>query len=149
MRIRQCALTTGAVLLAACASSGGNKPSMSHALAATTAQPGRECIYTNDIQGYGLRGNNVVTVDAHFGYYLLTFRPGCLDMATSAAAVFGNNAYPICGGLSDQIKMGDSTCTIDKIFKFANRQAAFDAYDTAAKMRAEASEQSASDKNKH
>lgn len=122
--------------LSACASTK-NVPTLTESLRETTGQNGRACVRTSEIRGYGVRDNNVINIDASRGYYLATVRPGCLDLNTSMAVMFGGSYSEICGGRTDKITTGDNQCTINQLFKFESREAAFGAYEAAIKERQE------------
>lgn len=110
-------------------------PSVSDLLLERTQQDGRACITVQDIRGYGLLDDDVVSIDAGRHYYLATVRPGCRDLATSTRAAFKQRFSEICGGGVDKIFTRSDYCTIRQIFEFKDRNSAFAAYNNALEQR--------------
>lgn len=115
-----------------------DKPSLSNALKEVTNQNGRACVRTDRITGYGVRKSGAVNIDSLHGYYVATVRGGCMDLQTSASALFEARFNEICGGRADRLITGDGHCAIDQIFQFNDRAEAFSAYDAAQQWRQEA-----------
>lgn len=128
-------LLSSAIVLAACASTSHDVPRLAEVLRDTTGQNGRACIRTSDISGYGVRKGQVINIDTMRNYYIATVRPGCFDLETSMQAMFSGDFYEVCGGRLDKVVTDDNVCTIDQIFEFADRDAAFEAYDAALEKR--------------
>lgn len=127
-----------ATLLGACVSTSPKAPNLSQALRDTTGQDGRACVRTSDIRGYGTREGKVINIDARQNYYIATMRPGCFDLGTSMAAMFSGDFNEVCGGRVDKVTTAENVCTIDQMFEFVDREAAFSAYDDAVKEREKA-----------
>ena len=116
-------------LLTACASTGSGKPKMGAMLGETTGQNGRACIRQGDIRGYGVLKGDVISIDGFRNYYLATVLPGCNDLQTSVGAMFSGGFGEVCGGGMDAIATsGGDHCTINKIYKFENRDQAMALY---------------------
>lgn len=119
-------------ILAGCAT-GRDVPRISEMLRNTTGQDGRACVRVDDIQGYGVLENDVISIDS-FGeeYYLATVLPGCLDLATSPAIEFRGDLGEICGQSGDTIVTGlltgENTCIIGQMFEFESQDEAFATY---------------------
>ncbi|WP_049722823.1 DUF6491 family protein [Gilvimarinus polysaccharolyticus] len=128
---------TGIVLVTALVSCSNTAklPNISSVLLDSTGQNGRACIKANDIRGYGVLEQDVISIDARNRYYLATVLPGCIDLASSSRAMFGSRSYEVCGGGMGQVQTGGDNCTIRHIFEFDNREAAFAAHDSAVKAR--------------
>lgn len=122
--------------LAACTSMDHKLPSISDTLRETTGQNGRACVRTSDIRGYGVQGD-VINIDSDTDYYIATVHPGCLDLQTSMGIMFSGGFSEICGGRIDKIITRDNECSINHIFQFKNRDAAFEAYEKATTRREE------------
>lgn len=129
--LRQLVTLVPLCLMAACTAVSKDVPSLTETLRETTGQNGRACVRTRDIRGYGVRDNNVVNINASRGYYLATVHPGCFDLDTSMAVLFGGSYSEICGGRMDKVVTGEGQCTINQVFKFDSREAAFAAYEAA------------------
>lgn len=127
------ALFAAILALGACATT--ETPSISKALRETTGQTGRACVRTDDIQSYGVRSDNTLNVDGLRHYYVLTLRPGCHNLATSAATMFSGDFSELCGGRMDKLVSGGDWCTVEHIFQFEDRAEAFRAYDEAQRWR--------------
>lgn len=127
-------------ILAGCAT-GRDVPRISEMLRDNTGQDGRACVRVDDIQGYGVLENDVISIDS-FGreYYLATVLPGCLDLATSPAIRFRGDFGEICGQSGDTIVTGlltgESSCTIGQMFEFGSREEAFATYNDVLRERA-------------
>lgn len=134
--IRQCLTIQLIAALAACTSMDSKLRSVSETLRETTGQNGRACVRTSDIRSYGVQ-DDVVNIDSDSDYYIATVHPGCLDLHTSMAIMFSGGFSEICGGRIDKIITQSSECSINQIFQFDNRDAAFEAYEKAV-MRREA-----------
>lgn len=130
-------VTALVAVLVSCASTENRVPQLSEFLRETTGQNGRACVRSMDIQGYGVRKNDVISIDARRRYYLATVHPGCTDLATSAAAMFSGDFYEVCGGRMDRVITRDNQCTINRMFEFENREEAFGAYEKAMQKREE------------
>jgi hypothetical protein len=116
-----------AAVLTACA--GAAKPKMGAMLGEATGQNGRACVRQGDIQSYGVLKGNVITIDGFRNYYLATVLPGCNDLHTSIGVMFSGGFGEICGGGMDAIATGGGdSCTINKIYKFENREQALAVY---------------------
>jgi hypothetical protein len=123
-----------AVVLASCAT--GNAPRMGQMLKETTGQNGRACIQLDDIQSYGVLEGGVISIDSMDGnYYLATVLPGCVDLQTSARALFSGDFGEVCGQTADSIVTGGDRCSINHIFEFDNRKEAFDTYNQILEKR--------------
>lgn len=122
-------------VLASCASTGGDVPKVANMLRDTTGQNGRACIWQSDIQGYGVLKNNVVSIDGRRKYYLATILPGCIDLQTSARALFSSKFSQICGQSMDKMVTGGDQCVIGQIFEFENRKEAFATYNSILEER--------------
>ena len=133
---RQCLTIQIIAGLAACTSMDSKLPSISDTLREATSQNGRACVRTSDIRGYGVQ-DDVVNIDADSDYYIVTVHPGCLDLQTSMAVMFSGGFSEICGGRIDKIITQDNECSINQIFEFDNRDAAFEAYGKAIIKREE------------
>lgn len=122
-------------LVCACLGTGSamaddKAPQMSDILSAQTGQNGRECVLVNDIRGYGYQ-DRVLTMDARGGYYVATTLFRCHDLESSTAAAFNGTFGEICGGGGSSVGRRLGRCPIGKVFKFDNRQQAFEALDQA------------------
>jgi hypothetical protein len=123
------------VVLASCASTGGDIPKVANMLRDTTGQNGRACVRQSDIQGYGVLENDVVSIDGTRKYYLATVLPGCIDLQTSVRALFSGGFGEVCGGTMNKIVTRGDQCTINQMFEFENRKAAFDTYNSILEQR--------------
>lgn len=118
-------LSTG---LAACATTENKVPPFNKVLAETIEQNGRACVRQNDIRGYGVLDYEVISIDGRRNYYLATVLPGCNALETSPAALFEGRFSEVCGGGMHKVYAGGDHCTIRQMFKFENREAAFEAH---------------------
>lgn len=123
-----------AALVTACASTS-DVPSVANLLGNATEQDGRACVRTRDIQGYGILENDVLSVNARHGYYLMTLLPGCVDIRGSMAVAFGGDFYEVCGQSMDRITTESGQCSIGQVYEFENREAAFAIYETVKEKR--------------
>lgn len=128
-------------LLAGCSTTGGEVPRFQQVLKDTTGQDGRACVQERDIRGYGVLDHDVVSIDGSRHYYLATLLPGCLDLGTSPRAVFEERFTEVCGGGMHKMYTSDDHCTIRHLFKFEDREAAFEAHDKAVEAYERAKEE--------
>ncbi|HEX5057138.1 MAG TPA: DUF6491 family protein [Gammaproteobacteria bacterium] len=125
-----------AALLASCASmTGGDKPRLGSMLGDTTGQKGRACIKVNDIKGYGVLEDNVISIEGKGEHYLATVQPGCSEISQSAQILFSGDFGEVCGEALDEIVAGEERCTINQLFEFNNREAAMKAYHASLERR--------------
>lgn len=117
--------------LASCASNSVGPFGIGEALRVTSGQDGRACVRTSGIRGYGVRDSSTINISALRNYYIATLRPGCLSLETAPAAAFSSDSYELCGGRMDKIVVHDGQCTVNQVFEFADRDAAFKMYDEA------------------
>ncbi|HEX5057139.1 MAG TPA: DUF6491 family protein [Gammaproteobacteria bacterium] len=123
-----------ATVLGGCASARG--PSTAKILGDTTGQNGRACVRLNDIQGYGVLDDNIISINTlGQDYYLATVLPGCNDLQTSIGVLFKGGFGEICGQSMNAVATNSDTCAINKIYKFENREAAFASYNDARQKR--------------
>lgn len=123
--------------LNACATRGPDVPSMSEKLRESTGQNGRACVRDMEVRGYGVLRNNVLSIDGGRRYYLATVLPGCTDMSTSARAFFSGSFGEICGQSMHRMVTRDSSCTINQVFRFDDREQAFAVYNEVLERREE------------
>lgn len=136
-RLRLFCIGVFGVALASCAT-GPDVPRMSEMLSEATGQNGRACVEVDDIQGYGVLENDVVSIDAFGGeYYLATVLPGCIDLQTSVRALFESDFFEICGQSGDSIVTGGDRCTIGQIYEFESRDEAFATFNSVLERREE------------
>lgn len=124
------------VVLASCATTR-DVPRMGEMLRETTGQNGRACVRLSDIRGYGVLKDNVVSIDGFRNYYLATVLPGCIDLQTSARAMFSGDFGEICGQTMDSIATRGDRCSINQVFEFENREEAFATYNDVLERREE------------
>jgi len=125
-----------AVLLASCASmTGSNKPKLGSMLSDTTGQKGRACVKVNDIKGYGVLEDDVISIEGKGEHYLATVQPGCGDIPQSAQILFSGDFGEVCGEALDEIVAGDDRCTVNQLFEFKNRESAMKAYQATLERR--------------
>ena len=131
-------LSTAMLLLSACSSTAVNMPSNNELLAEITMQDGRECVLSNDIFGFGVLDDDILSVDSRRGneYFLFTTLFRCQSIQTSFALGFDSRFAQICGGGQDRILSGEENCPIRGIYKFENRKQAFAAFDALEAKRA-------------
>jgi hypothetical protein len=102
------------------------------ALGEVTGTNGRECLRVADISGYGTLNDSVLSVSSKFRtHYLLVTLYRCPEMELSPRALFKGAFTELCGGGRDFVVAGSRRCTIQGVYEFENRQAAFEAYDAA------------------
>lgn len=131
------AFCCGSALLAltACATQGPEVPSVAEMLRESTGQNGRACVRDANFRGYGVLKHNVLSIDGGRNYYLATVLPGCTDMTTSARAMFSGSFGEICGQSMHQMTTRGSSCTINQMFRFDNREQAFSVYNQVIERR--------------
>jgi len=117
--------------LAGCATNGG--PSTAKLLDESAGQNGRACVRLNEIQGYGVLDDNIVSINTlGHDYYLATVLPGCNDLQTSVRTLFQGSFGEICGkSAQNAVTTNGDHCAINKIYKFENREQAFATYNEA------------------
>lgn len=144
---------SGLILLfsmSACSNLNVSVPSFDELLSTQTKQDGRACIRQNNIRGYGLLDDRVISVNASGPkrYYLVTTLLQCHSLRTSFAAGFNGRFSELCGGGRDSIITADEACPIKSIFAFESREEAFANFNTAEQTRKdlrEASKQNTND----
>ena len=135
--------------LSACSSTPLNMPSVDELLRADTEQNGRACVRQNDIRGYGILDDDVISVDARGSkrYYLITTLFQCHSLQTSFAAGFKGDFFELCGGGRDKILTSQEACPIKSIFEFESREKAFEAFEKAELTRKQIREQAKKDQD--
>ena len=137
-------------VLTGCASSPANLPSYDELLKAETEQDGKTCIRQSDINGYGVLGNDIISVDARRKkHYLITTLYRCNSLNTGFQAGFDGNYFDFCP-IRDKIITIDESCPVKSIFEFDSRKDAFAAFEKVEAIRDEAREEikAQSDKSK-
>jgi len=132
--LRLIGLTLAPILLAACSATPVEPlpREMLRELSAVTGQDGRACFRVDDIAGYGTLNDSVLSVSNKFRkHYLLVTMYRCPEMETSPRALFKGAFTEFCGGGRDFVLTGQRQCTVQGVFEFENRAAAFKAYDAA------------------
>lgn len=116
-----------------------DQTSLADVLAEQTGQNGRACVRENDIRGYGYRERDrLLTIDARGGYFLATTLLRCHELAATTTTAFNGRMGDVCGGGASSVGLQRGLCPIGKVFKFANRKAAFTAIESAKLTIAEA-----------
>lgn len=127
-------------VLSGCATSPQNLPSFDELLKSETQQDGKTCIRQNDINGYGVLGNDIISVDARGKkHYLITTLYRCSTLNTGFQAGFNGSYFDFCP-LRDKIVTIDESCPVKSIFEFDSRDDAFAAFEKAKSVRDEARE---------
>ena len=127
-------------LLSGCANNPKNLPSFDELLKSETQQDGKTCIRQNDINGYGVLGNDIISVDARGKkHYLITTLYRCSTLNTGFQAGFNGSYFDFCP-LRDKIVTIDESCPVKSIFEFDSRDDAFAAFEKAKSLRDEARE---------
>lgn len=127
-------------LLSGCANNPKNLPSFDELLKSETQQDGKTCIRQNDINGYGVLGNDIISVDARGKkHYLITTLYRCNTLNTGFQAGFDGSYFDFCP-LRDKIVTIDESCPVKSIFEFDSRDDAFAAFENAKSLRDEARE---------
>lgn len=123
--------------LVSCSSTRVDLPSYDELLRAQTKQDGRACVRQHNISGYGLLGDDVVSISAPSNkrYYLATTLFQCQSLQTSFRAGFKGDFSELCGGGRDKIVTTEEYCPIKSIFEFGSRKEAFDTFDIIEKIR--------------
>lgn len=121
-------LTLG--LLGACAHNGSST-TFDQVLKETADQDGRACLRQRDMRGFGVLKQDVVSLDGRRDYYLATLTPGCHALQTSPGALFEGDFRELCGGRQDKVRTEDEHCTIRHIYRFDDRDSAFEAHRAA------------------
>lgn len=117
-------------IIGACTTFKANIPSNDNMLASLTEQDGRVCIRTNDIRGFGVLGDDVISVDSRRGsYFLMTTLYFCPSLRTSHTIGFAGDFTEFCGGGRDSVYTGDESCPIKAIYEFTSRKEAFATFD--------------------
>lgn len=141
MKINKLCAFLPILLLAACAMTRQDDvPDLTTMLRETTGQNGRACVRNSDIRGYGMqrsKGDDAINIDATPDYYIATVRPGCLDLQTSMGIIFSGSINEVCGGRIDKVITQGNECSINQIFRFENRDQAFEAFQNAVDRRQE------------
>lgn len=128
--------------LSACSSLTANLPSNDTLLGELTEQNGRACIRSNDINGFGVLDDDVISIDARRGeYYLVTTLFRCNSLSISPKIAFKGNFANFCGGGGDSIITGDEACPVKAIYKFNSSKEALDAFAELTNKRAELREE--------
>ena len=123
-----------AAVVVACATTGGNIPSIGKMLAEETGQNGRACVRLDDIRGYGVLDDKVLSIDSSKDYYLATVLPGCNDLQVSMRTLFSGKFGEICGKTGRVATQGDH-CAVNEMFEFETREQAFAAYNAVVEKR--------------
>ena len=131
------AIVVISAVLAGCATTDDNLPRFGTMLRDTTGQNARACIRLRDIDGSGVLDDGVIMIVAGRKYYLATIRPGCGYIARSVRIGFDSGSIDICGGGMGYIYTRDKRCNIRDLYKFDNREQAFEAYNTVQAKREE------------
>jgi hypothetical protein len=123
--------------LVSCSSLHVNLPSYDELLRVETEQNGRACVRQQNIRGYGMFDDDVISIDARGknGYYLVTTWLKCHSLQTSFSADFKGDFFELCGGGRDKILTTEESCSIKSIFKFESREEAFANFEKADKIR--------------
>lgn len=124
--------------LSACSSLTVNPPSNNALLGELTKQNGRACVRSNDINGFGVLDDDVISIDGRRGkYYLVTTLFRCNSLSISPKIAFKGNFANFCGGGGDSIITGDEACPVKAIYEFSSSKEAFDAFAEVTNKRAE------------
>lgn len=123
-------------VLASCATTS-DVPDIGQMLRETTGQNGRACVRVDDIRGYGVLKDDVVSIDSMSDYYLATVLPGCIDLQTSVRALFSGDFGEICGRTMDSVVTRGDRCTINQMFEFESREEAFATFNQVRERREE------------
>ncbi|MDT0596500.1 DUF6491 family protein [Glaciecola petra] len=113
-------------------------------LLSITEQDGRACLREDDIRGFGILDDDVISVESRRRgeYYLLTTLYHCPSIQFSPKLAFSASFNELCGGGGRaSVISGDEICPIRNIFKFENRQQAFDAFAQVEEKRAQLKEE--------
>lgn len=123
--------------MVSCSSLSVTLPSYDELLRAQTKQDGRACVRQHNISGYGLLGDDVVSINAtgKKRYYLATTLFQCHSLQTSFRAGFKGDFFELCGGSRDKILTSEESCPIKSIFEFGSRKEAFETFDKIEKIR--------------
>ena len=124
-------------ILVSCSSLGVNLPSYDNLLKAQTEQNGRACLGQNNIRGYGMLDDDVISISAtgKNRYYLVTTLMQCYSLQTSFSAGFKGDFSELCGGGRDKILTSEESCPIKSIFEFESREEALATFEKADKIR--------------
>lgn len=120
-----------------CSSLGPKLPSYDDLLKAETEQNGRACVRQNDIRGYSLVDDDVISINARGQnrYYLVTTFFQCHSLQTSFAAGFKGSFSELCGGGGDKILTSEESCPIESIFEFKTKDDALASFEKVDKIR--------------
>jgi hypothetical protein len=126
------ALSAG-LFLAACATTHEMEPAaVSSELNNITGQDGMACLEPNHIRGWMPLDETVLRVsDKSGGYYLLVTSYDCPAMEDAQGAIFQGVYGSLCGGDSDQLRIGLTRCTIGHVYTFDDQASADQAYESA------------------
>ena len=96
--------------LSACANSP-QLPKYDSLLAEQTQQNGRECIRSNEIRGYGVLDNEIISVESSRknAYFLMTTLPGCHSINSSFKLAFVSRFGEICGNTASKVVSDDNS----------------------------------------
>ncbi|MFT6268268.1 MAG: hypothetical protein ACJAVV_001076 [Alphaproteobacteria bacterium] len=123
--------------LSACSTLTANLPNNNTLLKEVTKQDGRACIRSNDINGFGILDDDVISIDGRRGeYYLATTLYRCNSLNISPQLAFKGNFAEFCGGGRASVITGDETCPVNAIYKFDSREDAFATFDVVTNKRA-------------
>jgi hypothetical protein len=130
-------IAASVAVLSSCATT--RLPSMSEMLRDATEQDGRACVDEDDIDGYGVLENNVISIDGERDYYLATVSSGCDDLAISvdgdSDTDFGNDSDEICGESGDELDADEDDCEIHQVFEFDDREEALEVFNDVMEAR--------------
>jgi hypothetical protein len=137
MKGRTClGITALAAAVSACTTTE-EVPSAAKLLQEVTGQNGRACIQKDDIQGYGVLEDDIISIDATRGYYLATVLPGCQDLQTSIGIILTGDFNEVCGQSLDEVVTNEDYCTINQMYRFDSREEAFNTYQMIQERREE------------
>lgn len=125
-------------------------PNNNALLASVTEQDGRACLREDDIRGFGILDDDVISVESRRRgeYFIFTTLYHCPSIQFSPQLAFSAAFNELCGGGRDKVISGDEICPIRSVFKFENRQQAFDAFAKVEEKRAQLKEELAKEKAK-
>jgi hypothetical protein len=138
MKFFKCCFSTIAFFsLVSCSSLSVNLPSYDDLLKAQTEQDGRACVRQQNIRGYGMLDNDVISINASgkHSYYLVTTLFKCHSLQTSFSAGFKGDFLELCGGGRDKILTSEESCPVKSIFEFESREQAFATFEKADEIR--------------
>lgn len=124
-------------------------PNNNALLASITEQDGRACLREDDIRGFGILDDDVISVESRRPgeYFLFTTLYQCPSLQFSPQLAFSAAFNQFCGGGRDKVISGDEICPIRSIYKFENRQQAFEAFAQVEEKRDELKEEQTKEKS--